>query len=310
MQTIELRAILERLGKRPDKRLGQNFLIDQSVIHAAIEAGGVQKGDLVLEIGPGLGVLTEALLEKGASVIAIEKDRIFAERLQSLHPSESDSRLRVISGDASQMEWMSILSDCRQPSAVSRQPNWKFISNVPYNITSLLLRKALWNSNPPSLGVVLIQKEVAERCLSLLRFSPLAPRPSHLSSRPSLLSLMIALSCSSARIVRNVPPRCFFPPPKVNSVVFEFIPLSVEERIKKWGIDAEEVMKVAKLGFAHPRKQLASNLVSGEREVGSGMSKEKMEEILKTLSLNPKIRSEELSIQNWVDLTKMVRGDR
>lgn len=323
MHTAELRALLDQMGKQPNKRLGQNFLIDLSVVHSAVEAGRIKNGDVVLEVGPGLGVLTEVLLEAGANVIAIEKDRDFAVRLTSLYP-ESDSHLRVIEGDAGNIDWFSsdlqsqVCLPLRQefrnietephsklPSLFHREGlgmgpdlqdcSWKFIANVPYSITSLLLRKALWNSNPPSIGIVLIQKEVAQRCLGYFKKD----------GDRSLLSLMMGLSCSSARIVRNVPPRCFYPSPKVDSVVFEFIPRSLKERQEKWGIDPEEVMKVAKVAFAHPRKQMASNL-SGV----NNLSKQDIEEILIKLELNPKIRSEELSIQNWVDLTKAVIGNR
>lgn len=296
MQTFELRGILEHMGKQPNKRLGQNFLIDQSVIHAALEAGSVTKDDVVLEVGPGLGVLTEALLNAGARVVTIEKDRAFAERLNSLHP-EQNSRLRVISGDAAEIDWFSEIAN--NESRITNNDTWKFIANIPYTITSLLLRKALWSVHPPLKIVVLLQKEVGERCLGCFKKD----------GDRSLLSLMVGLSCTSGRIVRKVPPRCFFPPPKVDSAVLELLPMSNEERLAKWGIDPEKVMKIAKLGFAHPRKQLASNLGNSEWGVVSGIDKEKVAEILVSLGLNPKIRSEELSIQNWVDLTKMVNGN-
>lgn len=289
MHTAELRVLLDEMGKRPNKRLGQNFLIDLSVVHVALEAGRVGKGDLVLEVGPGLGVLTEALLEAGADVLAIEKDRAFAERLTSLHP-ESDSHLRVIEGDASQLDWFDLRT--YRPTDL-RTCTWKFIANVPYSITSLLLRKTLWNSNPPSIGIVLIQKEVAERCIGCFKKD----------GDRSLLSLMIGLSCSSARIVRNVPARCFYPPPKVDSALLEFIPLSIAERKERWGIDPEQVMKVAKVAFAHPRKQMASNLAGLQNR-----TKQDIEAILESLHVNPKIRSEELSIQDWVNLTRALVG--
>jgi 16S rRNA (adenine1518-N6/adenine1519-N6)-dimethyltransferase len=294
MHTAELRVLLDEMGKRPNKRLGQNFLIDQSVVHSALEAGHVKKGDTVLEVGPGLGVLTEALLEAGADVLAIEKDRAFAERLMSLHP-ESDSHLRIIEGDASSLDWDALLNSFRTQYPVPSTPSWKFIANVPYSITSLLLRKALWNVNPPVFMIVLIQKEVAERCLGCFKKN----------GDRSLLSLMIGLSCSSARIVRNVPARCFYPSPKVDSSLLELIPMNLAQRKERWGIEPEEVMKVAKVAFAHPRKQMASNL-AGLRD----HTKQDVEAILESLHLNPKIRSEELSIQDWVNLTQALVGIR
>lgn len=286
MKTFEIREELERMGKRPNKRLGQNFLIDVSVIHAALEAARIQKGDTVLEVGPGLGVLTEALLKAGASVVAIEKDRAFAARLASLFPS-----LHLVEGDASSIDWIEAI---KNPPSVIRHPQfpWKFISNIPYAISSLLIRKAACAPNPPSIIVILVQKEVADRCLELLR-------PAEKGDGPSLLSLMTALYCSSGRIIRRVPPRCFFPPPRVDSALLELVPFSAKERMDTWGIDPEAVMEVAKAGFAHPRKMLASNLAKA-----FACTKEEIEAKLVSLDLNPKIRAEELSVQEWVDLAK------
>jgi 16S rRNA (adenine1518-N6/adenine1519-N6)-dimethyltransferase len=130
---------------------------------------------------------------------------------------------------------------------------------------------------------------------------------------------MIGLSCSSARIVRNVPSRCFYPAPKVDSAIFAFVPMSAEERLAKWGIDPEEVMKVAKAGFAHPRKLLASNLgrgaspfvksTSGDRQgVGRSFDKDAIEHLLVSLGLSPKARAEELSIDQWAALAKGVNN--
>jgi len=290
------------MHQTPNKKLGQHFLIEPVVIRDAIQAANVQAGDLVLEVGPGLGVLTNALLDQGANVIAIEKDRAFADRLIA----KADSHLNVIQGDAAHLDWIKIISS--NPHAL----NWKFIANIPYAITSLLLRKALWETDPPSTIVVLIQKEVADRCLALMRASHHSPSLKLRRTgapRSSLLSLMIALSCSSANIIRKVPPNCFYPPPKVDSALLELIPMTNDERRKKWGIDPEQVMKVAKIGFAHPRKQLASNLmVFGP--LNTKMSKQDIEQILKSIKLNPKIRAEELSAGDWVEVTKMANGLR
>ena len=323
MNPTEIKRILADLGQTPNKKLGQNFLIEQAVITDAITAANIQPGDAVLEVGPGLGVLTSALLDAGAKVIAIEKDRAFAERLPAALPQGT---LEIIEADAAELDWSALIGNCglritdyelknnppachrllakpmagrqsaiRNPQSVR---SWKFLSNLPYAITSLALRKALWNENPPSIVIVLVQKEVADRALSLL-----APRSSLLKYRSSLLSLMTALACFSGRIIRKVPPNCFYPAPEVTSALLELIPMSNEERMKRWGIDAEEVMRIAKIGFAHPRKHLASNLAA-DPSVFKANTKADVEDMLVSVGAKAHARPEELSTEQWTELAK------
>jgi 16S rRNA (adenine1518-N6/adenine1519-N6)-dimethyltransferase len=263
MTPTEIKAALANLGGGANKRLGQHFLIDPRVLDWIVEAAQIRKGDVVFEIGPGLGVLTRALLDRGADVVAIEQDRRFIERLQ-------DSHLRIVHGDAAALEWSDVLSD----------GSWKFVSNLPYSMTSLALRKALWNPKPPAIVVVLIQREVAERAIAR-------------DGKTSLLSLMIALASSSVRIVTRVARGAFYPPPKVESAVLEVVPMSLADRAAQWGIDPERIMEIAKRGFAHPRKLLASNLEIDPK-------------ILADLGLNPKARAEDLGPEDWARLAKIV----
>jgi 16S rRNA (adenine1518-N6/adenine1519-N6)-dimethyltransferase len=283
MKPAEIKAALNALGKRPNKRLGQYFLIDRSVINAAVEAAGIRAGDRVLEIGPGLGVLTRVLLDRGASVVAIERDRAFVERLQSAY---RDRDLRVVHGDAAAVHWHELIGDSP----------WKFVSNLPYAITSLALRKSLYSPRPPRVIVVLIQREVAERMTG--SGSRLAGR------KTSLLSLMAALASESVRIIRKVPPGCFYPAPKIQSVLFEIVPMTIRDREKKWGIDPEDVMKAAKAGFAHPRKLLISNLAAG---AWRAMPKRDIQTILQSLGANPKSRAEDLTVGQWVELARRLK---
>lgn len=272
MKPSEIKHILTALGAKPNKKLGQHFLIDPSALNAIVDAAGIQKGDQVLEIGPGLGVLTARLLEAGASVTAIEQDRTLLAYLTDRFSGQS---LNVIHGDAAALHWHDLL-----PTG-----DWKLISNLPYSITSLALRKALWSPHPAERVVVLVQREVAERAIANKK-------------KTSLLSLMVALATSSARIVRRVPAGAFFPPPKVQSAVLELFPLPLKDRITQWGIDPEQVMALARQGFAHPRKQLAANLATPTH------SKEDIQSTLRDLNLNDRIRAEDLSPPEWVALTK------
>lgn len=279
MNPTQIKQVLSELGGGANKALGQHFLIDQSALEAIVSAASIIEGDQVLEIGPGLGVLTEALLKVGASVRAIEQDRRYIPYLEKRFQSYGE-RFRVVHGDASRISWQQVLD----PGA------WKFVSNLPYSITSLALRLGLYSPAVPERIVVLIQREVAERCIS--QASDLSKSS---KGRTSLLSLMIALATKEQKIVKRVSPGSFFPPPKVESAILSLEPFTWEERQKYWNIAIEEVMQVAKKGFAHPRKFLTSNL---------GLSTEIQADLVERQILTPGIRSEALSPQKWVALTQ------
>jgi 16S rRNA (adenine1518-N6/adenine1519-N6)-dimethyltransferase len=273
MNKNEIISVLKELGKRPNKALGQNFLVDKNILDKIVNSADIKKGDRVLEIGPGLGVLSQALIKLGADLTAIEKDKHFAARL------ESESITKLVSGDASKTDLDELMG----------QKPWKFVSNLPYSITSIALRKALYAKNPPSLLIALIQKEVAERILAEDK-----------KEKMSLLSLMSHLASSEIKIIHRVSPTAFYPEPKVDSAIIKIVPLSQAERLKKWGIDPEQVMKVAKLGFAHPRKLLGRNL---------GIKTDDWAKITSKLDINPKARSQELKAKDWVELAKYINSD-
>lgn len=272
MNPSSIRAIMSELGAVANKRLGQHFLIDPGALKAIVAAAEIKKGERVLEIGPGLGVLTKQLIESGASVISIERDRRFAEWLPK---QDWVKDLTVTGGDALDIDWSTFIGD----------GPWKFVSNLPYGITSIALRRALWAAHPPTKLVVLIQREVAERCID--------------KKKTSLLSLMIGLAVSSAQIVRRVAPGAFYPPPKVESSVLVVDVLSPAERLAKWGIDPERVMWYAKQGFSHPRKRLASNL---------GLTAEAWDRIRGENVDNLHVRAEQLSVDAWVTLAKALEN--
>ncbi|MDQ5919459.1 MAG: rRNA (adenine1518-N6/adenine1519-N6)-dimethyltransferase [Patescibacteria group bacterium] len=275
MNPSEIRQALATLGRGANKSLGQHFLIDRATLRAVADAGHVTAGDVVVEIGPGLGVLTKELLTRGATVIAIERDRGLAEYVRTAFASEAaEGRFRVLDQDAADGEWL---------AEVATGP-WKLISNLPYGITSLALRLALWAPHPPTHLSVLIQKEVAERIID--------------KEKTSLLSLMVGLASRSTRFMRRVPPGAFFPPPRVDSAVLLAEALSQEERQARWGMAPERVMHWAKRGFAHPRKLLFSNLLLSPEEKAS----------LVEAGYLGTVRAEELSVEEWVDLAKRLEA--
>ena len=271
MKPSEIKAILASLGAKPNKKLGQHFLVDGAALEAIVRSADIREGDQVLEIGPGLGVLTGRLVEAGAQVTAIEQDGAFVPYLYD----RFGSTVAVTHGDAAVLHWHELLE----------KGDWKLISNLPYSITSLALRKALWSPRPAARVVVLVQREVAERATAK-------------NGKTSLLSLMVALASSSARIVRRVPAGAFFPPPKVQSAVLEIFPLPLRDRAERWGVDPERVMELARRGFAHPRKQLASNLADKMH------SKEMIQTVLHEVHVNERARAEDLSPASWAALTQ------
>lgn len=265
MNPTEIKSVIAKLGGTQNKRLGQHFLIDQSALDAVVSGAHVHPGMVTLEIGPGLGVLTSALLEAGHEVTALERDSRFISFLEQRFTGQP---FHVVRGDAAASDWMNIVQD----------REWQLVSNLPYAISSLALRLALWSSHPAENVIVMLQREVAERAVGK-------------EKKTSLLSLMVALASSEARIIKRVPPGAFYPPPKVESAILLIIPMPMPERLERWGVDPEKIMALAKKGFAHPRKLLASNLGI------DGM-------ILKEVGLNPKARAEDLSPEEWSNLTR------
>ncbi|MDD2786282.1 MAG: 16S rRNA (adenine(1518)-N(6)/adenine(1519)-N(6))-dimethyltransferase RsmA [Patescibacteria group bacterium] len=290
MTPTQINAALASMGGKANKHLGQHFLIDQSALETIVEAAEIKKGDRVLEVGPGLGVLTRALIDAGANVTAVEKDRRFAAHLSN----ESDD-VQLLMADAAKLNWNELVGD---------RP-WKFVSNLPYAITSLALRKALYEVNPkPKMVVVLVQREVAERVVAL--------RTSHVARpKTSLLSLMVGLVSDDVSIVRRVPAGAFYPPPKVESAILKIVPrpnrptsyVQTGDYVGRGTsdvrrlFDPEEVMKVAKKGFAHPRKLVQRNLQ---------IENSKWQELSEQIGFNIKARAEDLSVQEWTELAKQV----
>ncbi|MFH1620627.1 MAG: 16S rRNA (adenine(1518)-N(6)/adenine(1519)-N(6))-dimethyltransferase RsmA [Patescibacteria group bacterium] len=292
MTPTEIKKALSEFGGQANKRLGQHFLIDNKVLETIVETADIHAGDTVLEVGPGLGVLTSALLDHGAEVMAIEQDRRMVEYLEKNVRARRAVPLRIVQGNAAYVHWHELTDE----------KSWKFVSNLPYGITSLALRKALYSPRPPLNIVVLVQREVGERATTVGAGSPrpgAETAPLRHRGKTSLLSLMVALASSSTRIVRRVSADAFYPPPKVESVILQITPMTLEDRIKRWGMEPEKIMEIARQGFAHPRKLLKSNLSTmgpGSFCQGRGIPS------LRQLDIPEKARPEDLSPDDWVRL--------
>ena len=247
------------------KELGQHWLHDEASLIAMCDAAGVAAGDTVLEVGPGLGTLTKKLLERGASVISVEFDHDLAVALPDRVPDES---LTVVEQDILSFDLTSLPA------------GYKVVANIPYYLTSKLLRVLCESANPFSSGALLIQKEVAER---------VAAEPGDMS----LLSVSVQYYCE-VLLGPLVPAALFTPPPKVDSqilgLVYRTAPLFP-------GTDEKAFFQVVKAGFSARRKKLRSSLSGGLR-----ISKPEAEALLSKAGVDPNLRPQQLSLQQWHDL--------
>ncbi len=254
---------------RPQKSKSQHFLISEKIYQEIVKAAEVNKDDIVLEIGPGLGFLTTKLLEQAKRVIAIEIDEklfVVLEKLKLLYPN-----LDLVRQDVLQFDELSL------------PVNYKIVANIPYHLTGQIIRKFLSSENPPQTMVLLVQKEVAERIC--------AQAGDH-----SLLSLAVQYY-GKPEIVKQVKRTQFYPPPKVDSAILKVShikpPADKDFDKKFW--------QVVRIGFSSKRKTLAHNLSAGLR-----VDKDEVREVLVEVGLPEKIRAEDLSLDQWRSLTKIV----
>ena len=228
MRLSELLPFLESLGTSPKKGLSQNFLIDPNVTHKIVQTADVQSAETILEIGPGPGALTQILLEKGARVIAIEKDKILANALLRLQTP--DQRLTVFSEDALEFPFESIQYD-------------KIVANLPYHITTPLLEKCF--SNPCTSITCMIQKEVAER---------IAASPGNKTFGSLTLFTQFYATLADHFLVSS---HCFYPKPSVDSTVIHLRPHKTPPPEK-----GDLFFSLMRTAFQKRRKCLTSSLRS------------------------------------------------
>lgn len=258
-------------------KLGQHFLKSEIIAGKIVETAELAPDDLVLEIGPGKGVLTAELLKRAKKVIAVEKDASLVEFLKKKFSSQLEdpaSKLEIIQGDALKFN----------PERYSLSVNrYKIVANLPYYITSRFLRRFLESDFRPAAMTLMIQKEVAQRIVS---------RP----PKMNLLAISVQVF-GRPKIAFKVSRGYFSPAPKVDSAVIAITGISRDFFIKN-NIEEKSFFSLVKTGFAHKRKLLINNL-------GAELpSKEKWREIFKKYGIPEKARPENLSLQNWVCLLK------
>ncbi|GAB4202105.1 MAG: 16S rRNA (adenine(1518)-N(6)/adenine(1519)-N(6)) -dimethyltransferase RsmA [Roseiflexaceae bacterium] len=270
-----VRAALRSLELRPTRGMGQNFLIDSQALAQIVAAGELDLQDMVLEIGPGLGVLTWELLHAAGRVVAIELDRRLAARLRTEFPDEA--RLTIVERDV-----LNIAPEEALAVAGPLPERYKVIANLPYAITSAVLRHLLEAAFPPELMVVLVQWEVAQR---------ITARPGDLSVLAHSVQIY-----ADPEIVARVPAASFHPAPAVDSAILRL------RRHPRPAVEVDSIdglMRVIKSGFLQARKKLGNALPGGMAAMGMRVDKQRVGELLRSLNIDPDRRAETLTLEEW-----------
>ena len=275
MNKKELLAELDKLGMRPGRGLGQNFLLDGNLLDAIARIGAPRPGEEILEVGPGFGALTGRLLASGARVTAVEYDRRLAEYLRARFRDAAN--LRLVEADACRVDYRELFPG----------KNFRAIANLPYSISSVFIARMLELEDPPEHMFFMLQREMGER---------LAASPG--GREYGALSVRVGFEYR-VRIERIVPPEVFYPPPEVESALVEFArhrrySLNVEQRCRLRGI--------VNTAFAQRRKQLGKVL-------GGAYGREAVLSALECAGISPEIRPDKLTCDDFLRLGMALFSD-
>ncbi len=269
----KIKKELERLGMKPNKTLGQNFLVNEGIYKKILDVAQIKPGETILEVGAGLGTLTEYLAATGANIVAVEKDAHLVGYLKI--KLKNLKNVRIVEDD--------ILKFDPQRYALGIV-NYKIVGNIPYYLTSHLIRTIFENWPQPKEIILMVQKEVAQR----------------MSAKPPQMSLLGVATqfYSKVEIAGRVSRGSFYPMPKVDSAIIKLIPSP-----EPYTLNPESFFKVVSAGFSGKRKQLINTLSGGLK-----LPREKVELKLLSLGISPQRRAETLTIEEWQKLTDIIYG--
>ncbi len=288
---LKTRELCRKFDIKPSRSKGQNFLIDSGVYDRIIEAADLNKDDTVLEVGPGLGFLTERLARKVKKVIAVELDDKLVKILKVRLKEQGIENAEVVNKDVLEF---GIRNSEFGISKYSNKDNplYKIVANLPYNITSRFLRKYLssgteLNSGYPELSsvprlsamVLMLQKEVAERITAM-------------PGKMSLLAVSVQYY-SEPKIIDYVPKSAFWPEPEVNSAILRLN----TKRTNRQDVNEKDFFRLVRIGFSSRRKMLKNNLAGGYR-----ISTEEAGKRINSAGFSEKVRAQELSVNDWIKL--------
>jgi 16S rRNA (adenine1518-N6/adenine1519-N6)-dimethyltransferase len=274
MLPSKVKDLCQNYGIKPTRSKGQNFLVDDNIIKKIMDSANLQAIDQVLEIGPGLGVLTEKLLEQAKQVIAVELDKQVIVYLRTNFKKQLVSeKMILVEQDALKVNFREVgLKDFE----------FKIVANLPYSITSKFFRLFLEYGPKPTEIIVMIQKEVAKRIIAK-------------KGEMNLLALS-AQFFGEPEILFEVSRSCFWPEPEIDSAV---IRIKLKQQLPE--VDYKLMFRLARMGFASKRKQLHNNLAGGLKR-----SSEEIKEVLKQLGFREDIRAQDLAVKDWIGLTQAV----
>lgn len=269
--------VMKEKGISAKKSLGQNFLIDQNIVRRIVESADLQGEHWVVEIGPGLGALTAPMAEAAAQVVAMEIDRELVAILQEAlaHP-----KISIVEGDALELDWRAVLEERGW-----RGEPLSLVANLPYYITTPLIMKALESGLPFAAVLVMVQKEVADRML--------APPG---SKDCGVLSLAVQYYAEGS-LVLKVPRTVFIPAPAVDSAVVKLVP-----RLPQVSAPRDQLFQVIRAAFQQRRKTLRNALKSLVEEWG--LTLEELDQALANCGIEPSLRGERLTLEEYSKLTE------
>jgi 16S rRNA (adenine1518-N6/adenine1519-N6)-dimethyltransferase len=268
-------SLLSQLGIRPSKGLGQHFLYERGIVQRMVRQAGVGPEDIVLEIGPGLGILTSELLLRAGTVVAIERDRQLVDYLDQTFGD--DPRFRLVPGDALRFQADDLVPDGAE---------FAVVANLPYSAGSAIVRHVLEQPRRPRRLTVMLQLEVAARMVA---------QPPEMS----VLGVATQFYCA-ARIAFHVPPTVFLPPPTVESAVAI---LDVKPRLPLPDAMHARFFRIVNAGFRQKRKQVANSLAAELK-----LSKTEVTTWLEQSGIDPQRRAQTLTVEEWVTLTAAAPG--
>ncbi|MFA5021863.1 MAG: 16S rRNA (adenine(1518)-N(6)/adenine(1519)-N(6))-dimethyltransferase RsmA [Patescibacteria group bacterium] len=260
----------------PSRQKGQNFLVNEKVIEQTVAASDLSNNDLVLEVGPGLGILTEALVQKAKRVVSVELDKKLFSLLKGKFAGVSN--LELVEGDILKID----------PLTHDLKPNsYKIVANLPYNITSHFLKKFLSGSNKPLVMTLLLQKEVAQR---------ICAQPGQMS----LLAISVQLY-GQPQIIGLVSNNNFWPKPKIDSAILKISKIKTLDEVDNYlsGVSEKIFWQIVRIGFSAKRKQLQNNLAAGLH-----VPSDEIKKALKQANFDPKVRAQDLAVVDWIKLAK------
>jgi len=266
----DIKNLLKSHLSSPSKKLGQNFLVDRTAVKKIVSAADLKANDVVLEIGPGIGTLTQELAKKTRKVIAVEKDRKLVEILGDT--LRDFKNVEITYGDILKIENSKLIK------------NLKVVGNLPFYLTAPVIRKFLeMKEAKPHSMVLVVQKEVGQR---------ICAKP----PRMSILAVSVQVY-AEAKIISYISRKSFWPQPEVDAAIIKITPKIKLERRSLDQINLDLFFKVVKAGFSQPRKQLINNL-------SRKADKEKTRNWLIQNKIKPSQRAETLSVKDWINLAK------